>query len=138
MNNPPSSYGYTHNLHIVLSDSDGNLISNPRLMSEIYEGFANKHIKRNVLFLGKSIELSMYWCQCPVTYFDKNFIGDLFTTPIHSDAALYEITTNVLWEIQQTIKERHVALGGDEQDWKIMFHISKFLDPLPAAAHMRI
>lgn len=124
-----NNYGYTHNLHIVLVDKYDNIIKNADLLAEIYAEIADKSIQRKVRFLENDTDLFMYWTKVPIVDFDRNFIGDLFTTPIHSDAALYEITTNVLWEIEQNIKMRRpVSAATEEVDWRIMFHISRFLE----------
>ena len=128
-----NNYGYSHNLHIVLVDKQDNILKNAELMAEIYAEIADKSIQRKVRFLGKDIDMFMYWKKVAIVDFDRNFIGDLCTTPIHSDAALYKLTTNVLWEIEQIIKMRRPVSAAAEEDWKIMFHISKFLEPFPSS-----
>jgi hypothetical protein len=68
----------------------------------------------------------VYWerLKTPLTILQKYFIGECFTNPILSDAALYEITRLLLLDTEEKLKLQYNL----SINWHIEFYISKCLD----------
>ena len=111
----------THNLHILVNSFYKDDI-NKIILENIYEEIANKEIRKNILWMGKNIDTFIYWKKEQINEIEANFMGDLFTCPIHCDSLLYELTKDSLEEIEQKVK---INLFYNE--WNIIFHISKKL-----------
>jgi hypothetical protein len=112
----------SHNLHILIDSSYNNQINNI-LLEMIYKEIADKEITRNIIWLDKNIDTLIYWKKEKINEIESKFMGDLFTSPIHNDSLLYELTKLTLQEIEEKIKN-----GLFYTEWKIIFHISKKLE----------
>jgi hypothetical protein len=126
---------FSHNLKIALENQDGSVMSGDfadQILEKVYEGIANKVIRREVYWIGSrdtetsKVEFPILW-QRKVLKNDteKLFIGDLFTTSMVCDSLLYQITGRILLSMEQKIKSEIRAMCDN---WIIAFHISKILD----------
>lgn len=123
----------THNLHILITDENGNIIKNQEvLLEKVYNEFADKIvIKKGALKANdvcNNFEIKLFWKKTNITNVQSNFMGDLFITSVYSDAVLYKVTESVLNEIENKLK---MDVKNDiKMDWKISFHISKLLEDM--------
>ena len=126
---------FSHNLKLAIELQDGSVMTGEfadQILDKVYEGIANKVIRREVYWIGSrdtetsKVDFPILW-QRKVLKNDteKLFIGDLFTTSIVCDSLLYQITGRILLSIEQKIK---AAIHAMCDDWIISFHISKILD----------
>lgn len=123
----------THNLHILIKSTEGfreQSIESPDvnqynnfILDMVYDHIANVQICRNFMWRGQEVDTLIYWKKEQINDIERNFMGDLFTTSIHSDALQYELTKIALNEIENNIKK-----DINNTKWKIIFHISKLLD----------
>ena len=135
MYNTTMTEKFTHNLKMAIMNQDGSVMSGEvadQILEKVYEGIANKVIRREVHWLG-SIDTETSKVDFPVLWHrkvlknnrEKWFIGDMFTTSMICDSLLYQITGRILFSIEQKIKAAiHAICDG----WIIEFHISKILD----------
>jgi hypothetical protein len=123
----------THNLHILITDENGNIIKNQEvLLEKVYNEIADKIvIKKGALKANdvcNNFEIKLFWKKMDITKIHSNFMGDLFITSPYSDAVLYKVTESVLNEIENKLK---MDVKNDiKMDWKISFHISKLLEDM--------
>lgn len=109
----------THNLHIIVKSNENETY----ILEKVYEKIADVSIYKNILWRGQQVESFVYWKKEIINDIEQNFMGDLFTTTIHSDALLYHLTKKIINEIENDIKTI-----GEFTDFEIIWHISKLLE----------
>ncbi len=114
---------YTHNLNILIVDENDMVIEDNNLLESIYNELDNKVITKQGKMLNRTFEITIYWNRLSLTNIQSKFMGKLFIKSLHSDKVLYEITERFLSEIENRLK-----INTKNNNWKIIFHISKLLE----------
>lgn len=114
---------YTHNLNILIVDENDIVIEDNNLLESIYNELDNKVITKQGKMLNRTFEITIYWNRLSLTNIQSKFMGKLFIKSLHSDKVLYEITERFLSEIENRLK-----INTKNNNWKIIFHISKLLE----------
>jgi hypothetical protein len=106
---------YTHNLKIILVDSDGNNVSGNDFLDEIKHALCQSNTKKTQ-WNGRNIDVRIQWHIKELNHIQKQFMGDLFTNSIYdSDSIIVNHTNQIITSI------------NNEQDCVIKFHISRVI-----------
>jgi len=73
---------YTHNLKIILVDVNGNIVFDDEFLDEIKNALCQSNTKK-VMWDGQNIEAQIKWHRKELNNIQKQFMGDLFATPIY-------------------------------------------------------
>jgi hypothetical protein len=125
----------------IIAVNDDIQHKNRPIMTKIYEELADKAIEKSIfvkdeisehlrktgkqISSGRTVEAWMFWEKIFITEIERNFMGDLFTTSVHSDRVLFELTRQTIADI-----EKNVKVYFHDPTIKIEFHISKLLDKI--------
>jgi len=109
---------YTHNLKILIIDSNNDIVEDPELLSKIKEKLAEPYT--HSLFTPPNTQhpwvITIKWELQPLTKLQSHFMGDLFSQPNYSlDSVIYEHTEKTLKQLEKEFKISN----------KIRFHISR-------------
>lgn len=115
----------SYNLKICLIDCRAGtaetILENDTLLDALYAEISDRIYTKRVNFLGNQLDMVVCWKRLPAELNDiqKHFFGECFTTPVLSDAALYEITRLQLLEAEYKIKQRYPQF----KSWRAEFLI---------------
>jgi len=104
---------YTHNLKIILLDSNNNIIEDKVILDEI-KNILTKNNTNKIGWNGKLHTISIKWDKVILNEINQVFMGDLFSTPI------YDFDKLILDHTQETISKI-------ECKYKVSFYISRIL-----------
>jgi len=87
---------YTHNLKIILVDLSGNIVVDDDFLDEIKNALCQSKTKK-VEWNGQNLDVTIQWHRKDLNNLQKQFMGDLFTTPIYdSDKIIVNHTTQMI------------------------------------------
>ena len=87
---------YTHNLKIILVDISGNIVVDDDFLDEIKNALCQSKTKK-VEWNGQNLDVTIKWHRKELNNLQKQFMGDLFTTPIYdSDSIIVNHTTQMI------------------------------------------
>ena len=116
--------GFTHNLKIVIVDSNNDLVNDPKLIEEIKKKLVQPRI-HDQMFNGKSLQCYNKWERRGLNKVGSYFMGDLFGQPIYEyDSIIYEHTAITVEQIERELNMDH----------KILFYISRIIGDRHATA----
>jgi hypothetical protein len=106
---------YTHNLKIILVDTNGNIVSDNDFLDEIKNTLCQLNTKK-IQWNSKNIDVTIEWHRKELNNIEKQFMGDLYSNPIYNfDSIIVNHTKQII--INQ-IKHKH---------YNIKFYISKLV-----------
>jgi len=109
---------YTHNLKIILVDSNGNIISDNDFLDEIKNTLCQANTTK-VKWNGKNIDTTIQWRRKELNNIEKQFMGDLFSNSAYNfDSIILNHTSQIISKINNTT------------NYNIKFYISRVIgDP---------
>jgi len=106
---------YTHNLKIVLVDSNGNIVVDDEYLDEVKQTLCQLTTKK-VHWNRQNVEITMKWHRKELTPIEQQFMGDLFSSPIYSlDGIILDHTRQIISSI------------NPDPRYRILFHISRLI-----------
>ena len=106
---------YTHNLKIILVDSDGNIVLDNDFLDEIKRVLCQSNTKKTQ-WNGRNIDVMIQWRKKELNNIQKQFMGDLFTNPIYdSDRIIMNHTNQIISSV------------NNKYNYNIEFHISRVI-----------
>lgn len=106
---------YTHNLKIILVDTDGNIVSDNDYLDEVKNVLCRLNTE-NVEWNMQNIKISIQWKRKELNNIQKQFMGDLFLNSLyHYDSIIVNHTTQVISKINK------------KSNYSIKFYISKLI-----------
>jgi hypothetical protein len=104
---------YTHNLKIIMIDNDGNIVLDNEFLDEIKNALCQTNTKQ-MQWNGKNIDIILQWHKKELNNIQKQFMGDLFTTPIYDfDSIIVNHTSQVI--------------SSAKHNYNIHFYISRII-----------
>lgn len=109
---------YTHNLKIILVDSNGNIISDNDFLDEIKNTLCQVNTTK-VKWNGKNIDTTIQWRRKELNNIEKQFMGDLYSNSAYNfDSIILNHTSQIISKINNTT------------NYNIKFYISRVIgDP---------
>ena len=104
---------YTHNLKIIMIDNDGNIVLDNEILDEIKNALCQTNTKK-VYWNGQNIDIILQWHRKELNNIQKQFMGDLFTTPI------YDFDSIIVNHVSQII-------SSAKHNYNIKFHMSRII-----------
>ena len=93
---------YTHNLKIILVDTNGNIILDNDFLDEIKNTLCQSNTKK-VIWNSTNLDVSIKWNRKELNNIEKQFMGDLYSNPIYdSDSIIVNHTKQIISNIQNT------------------------------------
>lgn len=87
---------YTHNLKIIMVDSDGNIVLDNEILDEIKNALCQTNTKQ-IQWNGKKIDIILQWRRKELNKIQQQFMGDLFTNPMYdSDSVIVNHVSQVI------------------------------------------
>ena len=106
---------YTHNLKIILVDSNGNIVTHNDFLDEIKNALCQLNTT-TMQWNNKNIDVTIQWHRKALNHIEQEFVGDLFSYPMYnSDSALVNHTKQFISNINNT------------SNLDIKFYISKLI-----------
>ena len=93
---------YTHNLKIILIDSNGNIILDNDFLDEIKNTLCQLNTKK-VQWNNKNTDITIKWDRKELNNIEKQFMGDLYSNPMYSvDSIIVNHTNQIISNINNT------------------------------------
>ena len=106
---------YTHNLKIILIDSNENIISDNNLLDEIKNTLCQLNTT-TVKWNNKNLDVTIQWHRKELNNIEKQFMGDLYSNPIYNfDSIIVNHTKQIISNI------------NNKFNYNIKFYISKLI-----------
>lgn len=106
---------YTHNLKIILIDSNGNIILDNDFLDEIKNTLCQLNTKK-VQWNNKNTDITIKWDRKELNNIEKQFMGDLYSNPIcNFDSIIVNHTNQIISNINNT------------SNYNIKFYISRLI-----------
>ena len=106
---------YTHNLKIILVDTDGNIVSDNDFLDEIKNTLCQLNTKK-VQWNSKNLDVTIKWHRKELNNIEKQFMGDLYLNPAYdSDIIIVNHTKQIISNINNT------------SNYNIKFYISRLI-----------
>lgn len=106
---------YTHNLKIILVDTNGNIVSDNDFLDEIKNALCQLNTKK-VKWNNKNLDVTIKWDRKGLNNIEKQFMGDLYSNPIYSvDSIIVNHTNQIISNI------------NNKSNYNIKFYISKLI-----------
>jgi hypothetical protein len=106
---------YTHNLKIILVDTNGNIVSDNDFLDEIKNTLCQPNT-RKVQWNSKNINITIQWYRKELNNIEKQFMGDLYSSPIYNfDSMIYNHTKQIISNV------------NNKSNYNIKFYISKLI-----------
>ena len=106
---------YTHNLKIILVDTDGNIVSDNDFLDEIKNTLCQLNTKK-VQWNSKNLDVTIKWHKKELNNIEKQFMGDLYLNPAYdSDSIIVNHTKQIISNINNT------------SNYNIKFYISRLI-----------
>ena len=107
---------YTHNLKIILVDTDGNIVEDNIFLDEIKNTLCQLNTKKVMRWSNKNIDVTIQWHRKELNNIEKHFMGDLFSNPIYNfDSIIVNNTKQIISSI------------NNKSNYNIKFYISKLI-----------
>jgi hypothetical protein len=106
---------YTHNLKIIMIDSDGNIVLDNEILDEIKKVLCQSNTKK-IQWNGQNIDVIIKWHRIELNNIQIQFMGDLFTTPIYDFDSIIVNHTNQV-----------ISNYNNKHNYNIKFHISRVI-----------
>lgn len=103
---------YTHNLKIILVDTNGNIVSDNDFLDEIKNTLCQLNTKK-VQWNNKNINITIAWKRKELNNIEKQFVGDLYSNPA------YDSDSIIVNQIISNINNKTI--------YKIKFYISRII-----------
>jgi hypothetical protein len=104
---------YTHNLKIVLLDTNKNIIEDIEILNKIKD-ILSQNNTHSLKWNGKLQPFTIKWDKCVLSEINQILMGDLFACPI------YEFDSIILYHTQETISKIN-------SKYIIKFYISRMI-----------
>jgi hypothetical protein len=106
---------YTHNLKIILVDTNGNIVTDSDFLDEIKNTLCQPNIQK-VQWNSKNIDVTIQWHRTQLNNIEKQFMGDLYSSPIYNfDSIIVNHTKQIISNI------------NNKYNYNIKFYISKLI-----------
>ncbi len=106
---------YTHNLKIILVDTNGNIVSDNDFLDEIKNTLCQLNTKK-IQWNSKNIDVTIQWHRKELNNIEKQFMGDLYSSPIYNfDSIIVNHTKQIISNI------------NNKSNYNIKFYISKLI-----------
>ena len=106
---------YTHNLKIILIDSNGNIVSDNDFLDQIKNTLCLLNTK-NLKWNNKNTDITIKWDRKELNNIEKQFMGDLYSNPMYSvDSIIVNHTNQIISNINNT------------SNYNIKFYISRVI-----------
>jgi hypothetical protein len=106
---------YTHNLKIILVDTNGNIVRDSDFLDEIKNTLCQPNIQK-VQWNSKNIDVTIQWHRTQLNNIEKQFMGDLYSSPIYNfDSIIVNHTKQIISNI------------NNKYNYNIKFYISKLI-----------
>jgi hypothetical protein len=106
---------YTHNLKIILVDSDGSIILDNDFLDEIKRALCQLNTTK-LQWYNKNIDITIKWHRKELNNIEKQFVGDLYSNPA------YDIDSIILNHTKQII-----STINNTSNYCIKFYISRIV-----------
>jgi hypothetical protein len=106
---------YTHNLKIILVDSNGNIILDNDFLDEIKDTLCKLNTTK-VQWHNKNTDITISWHRKELNNIEKQLMGDLYSNPMYnSDSIIVNHTTQIISNI------------NNKSNYNIRFYISRLI-----------
>lgn len=106
---------YTHNLKIILVDTNGNIILDNDFLDEIKNALCQLNTKK-VKWNNKNTDITIKWERKELNNIEKQFMGDLYSIPMYSvDSIIVNHTNQIISNI------------NNRSNYNIKFYISRVI-----------
>jgi hypothetical protein len=106
---------YTHNLKIILVDSNGIIVIDNDFLDEIKNALCQSNTKE-VIWNNQNLSATIKWHRKQFNYIKKELMGDLFTNSIYCfDSIIVNHTKQVISNI------------NNKDNYNIQFYISRLI-----------
>jgi len=106
---------YTHNLKIILVDTNGNIVSDNDFLDEIKNTLCQLNT-RKIQWNSKNLDVTIKWHRKELNNIEKQFMGDLYSNPIYDfDSIIVNHTKQIISNINNT------------SNYNIKFYISRLI-----------
>ncbi len=106
---------YTHNLKIILVDTDGNIILDNDFLDEIKNTLCQLNTTK-VRWNNQNVNISIKWERKELNNIEKQFMGDLYSNPPYNlDSIIVNHTNQIISSI------------NNKSNYNIKFYISKLI-----------
>ena len=106
---------YTHNLKIILVDTNGNIVSDNDFLDEIKNTLCQLNTKKNQ-WNSTNLDVTIKWHRKELNNIEKQFMGDLYSNPAYNfDSIIVNHTKQIISSI------------NNKSNYNIKFYISKLI-----------
>lgn len=106
---------YTHNLKIILIDTNGNIVSDNEFLDEIKNTLCQLNTQK-IQWNSKNLDVTIKWHRKELNNIEKQFMGDLYSNPAYDvDSIIVNHTTHIISSI------------NNKSNYNIKFYISKLI-----------
>ena len=106
---------YTHNLKIILVDTNGNIVSDNDFLDEIKNTLCQLNTT-TVKWNNKNLDVTIQWHRKELNNIEKQFMGDLYSNPIYNfDSIIVNHTKQIISNV------------NNKSNYNIKFYISKLI-----------
>lgn len=118
----------THQLNVIIVDENEKIVENESLLKTVICELVNKTVVKVGYIFHQNFDIRIDWVlptnpsMVTLANVQNKFVGVLFNTAFYSDKVLHGTTKVALDEIE-TLKVKPL-----NNNWKIMFYISKLLE----------
>ena len=106
---------YTHNLKIILIDTNGNIVSDNNFLNEIKNTLCQLNTQ-TIQWNSTPLDVKIKWHRKELNDIEKQFMGDLDSNPAYNvDSIIVNHTMNIISSI------------NNKSNYNIKFYISKII-----------
>ena len=106
---------YTHNLKIILVDTNGSIVSDNDFLDEIKNTLCQLNTKK-IQWNSKNLDVTIKWHRKELNNIEKQFMGDLYSYPMYDfDSIIVNHTNQIISNINNT------------SNYNIKFYISRLI-----------
>ena len=106
---------YTHNLKIILIDTNGNIVSDNNFLNEIKNTLCQLNTQK-IQWNSTPLDVKIKWHRKELNDIEKQFMGDLYSNPAYNlDSIIVNHTTHIISSI------------NNKSNYNIKFYISKLI-----------
>ena len=106
---------YTHNLKIILVDTNGNIVSDNDFLDEIKNTLCQLNTKKNQ-WNSTNLDVTIKWHRKELNNIEKQFMGDLYSNPAYNfDSIIVNHTKQIISSI------------NNKSNYNIKFYIYKII-----------
>ena len=106
---------YTHNLKIILVDTNGNIVSDNDFLDEIKNTLCQLNTTK-IQWNSTNLDVTIKWHRKELNNIEKQFMGDLYSNPAYNfDSIIVNHTKQIISSI------------NNKSNYNIKFYISKLI-----------